>query len=230
MTTIPAPTTAFEVRFDALVTRMRSLARVAGGGSIGNELLDLADEMVRVRRDMAYFVERAAAIPVESGRNAVTTEKDLLTEMGEQLGGTVTHVPPRRPYATRGTGAIRGAALRGGSRGGANKGIQKIRGTTFMPPPGKRWCANHDNGEGAMLDIAEFKVKSPATGQYKSWCEPCSRDYQQRRYVRVGYKRVTVEVRDGDACLGHICPRCDKPFEVGQRIQGENVAHESCYG
>lgn len=79
-----------------------------------------------------------------------------------------------------------------------------------------------------MLNLEDFKVKNAKTGQRNSWCRDCSREYQQERYVRLGYKRVTAEVLEGDACVGHSCPKCGDAFLVGERIQGENVHHERC--
>jgi hypothetical protein len=193
--------TAFEVRFDALVSRLQRLAKVAGGGTVGNELRDVADEMARIRRDMAYA-----------------------------LTGVEIHEPPPSVVESPGTvSSYLGAKPpRGGTGGGSTKGIQRIKGRSFTPPKGKRWCAGHNDGEGAMLSVKDFKVKNPRTGQLTSWCTACTRKYQQDRYVRVGFKRVTVEVKEGDACVGHDCPVCGMPFEIGERVQGENVKHEGC--
>lgn len=107
-------------------------------------------------------------------------------------------------------------------------GTQMINGVRRMPPAGMRWCANHDDGVGAMLPVASFKIKNKTTGQYASWCIDCARGYQQDRYVRLGYKRVTVEIVDGDACIGHLCRLCNRPFSVGQSVQGSDIVHEAC--
>lgn len=200
------PPTAFEVRFDALVSRMQRLARVAGAGTIGAELRDVTDEMVRIRRDMANLDPTAH----------VTAPAAPSLE------------PEHRPYRTRGT-ATRVASDKPGARNGqARQGKQLIAGCYVTIPKGKRYCAGHNDGEGAMLSEKDFKVKNPRTGQLTSWCTACTRKYQQDRYVRVGYKRVTVQVQEGDSIVGHDCRLCGFPFEIGERVQGENVAHESC--
>ncbi len=83
-----------------------------------------------------------------------------------------------------------------------------------------------------IFDVLRSATKNKGgpfrTGQRTSWCTDCTREYQQDRYVRVGYLRVTAEIMEGDPCLGHDCPLCHKPFEVGQRVQGVEVAHEAC--
>lgn len=93
---------------------------------------------------------------------------------------------------------------------------------------GERWCPTHDNDEGAWLPEAEFAFKDKDKTHRKARCQECILDYQRQRYVRVGFKVVTVEVEVGDACLSHKCPECGGKFEVGQRVQGENVKHERC--
>lgn len=96
--------------------------------------------------------------------------------------------------------------------------------------PGERRCGRHNGGEGAWLPIAAFDVKDKRTGQLKTWCRDCYKDYQRERYVKVRYQVVVVELHDGDACIGQDCPVCRKPFRPGQRIQGEDLVHEACLG
>lgn len=209
MTSTARQPAAFEVRFDSIVTRMRALARVAGGSSIGNELRDLADEMGRVRRDLNRLLEDGVEI-------APAPEAFEHPE------------PDRRPYRTRGTATRVPSPDPKGRNGQARQGTQKIGGTFVKIPAGKRWCAGHNDGEGEMLSVKDFKVKNPKTGQLTSWCTACTRRYQQDRYVRVGFRRVTAEIQEGDACIGHLCPLCGFAFEIGERVQGSDVAHETC--
>lgn len=205
MTATAVQPSAFEVRYDAVVTRMRHLAKVVGGGSIGNELRDILDEMVRIRRDMADRpADEVMAAPL------------------------VVDEPERRPYRTRGTATPVRSENPLGRNGAARRGTQKVHGRFIRLAPGRRWCAAHDDGDGKMLTEADFKVKNPKTGAMTSWCVACTSRYQQERYVRVGYKRVVAEVREGDACVGHDCPVCGLPFEIGERVSGDNVRHEGC--
>ncbi len=107
-------------------------------------------------------------------------------------------------------------------------GVQMIRGRASRPPDGKRWCANHDAGEGAFLSIDKFHVKDVATGKRASWCDDCRRGYQRERYVSIRAKTMTVELIEGDRCVGHDCPICGLPFEIGEKVRGENLIHETC--
>jgi hypothetical protein len=93
---------------------------------------------------------------------------------------------------------------------------------------GQRHCPKHDEGEGAWLPLGAFGVKNPATGALKSWCIECTKAYQRERYVAVTAKTMTVELIEGDRCVGHDCPSCGLPFEIGERITGENLHHEGC--
>jgi len=220
---IPAAS-PFEVRFDALVSRLQRLAKVAGGGTIGNELADVAAEMVRVRRDMAYEVERAGDLLRQATRTVDVAGAAVL----EAHEAVAAAEPPRRPYATRGTGTVRRSPNPGGRDGAKRRGTQRIHGRFVQLPEGKRWCAGHDEGAGKMLEESEFGVKNPATGALTSWCKACTRRYQQERYVRVGYKRVTIQVVEGDSCVGHDCPLCGFPMEIGEKVTGSDVAHEKC--
>lgn len=76
--------------------------------------------------------------------------------------------------------------------------------------------------------IEAFGIKDRRSGRRKSMCRACAKDYQAERYVKIGYKSVLVEVMADDPCVGHRCPECDKPFEVGQIIVGERVIHFAC--
>lgn len=189
-----ATPTIFETRYAHLVDRVERLSRVAGPGSIGDELKDVAVEMKRIRRDMG----------------GMDFEDPLFTE----IRPTKTPLSPSR------------FVPRGGGGAGWNKGTQVVKGELVVPPEGMRWCANHDGGKGAFLLEDLFLVTS--TGKRKSWCDACRKQYQRDRYVRLGYKIVSVQVLEGDPCVGHKCPKCDKPFEVGQIVQGHDVTHERC--
>lgn len=205
----------FEVRFDALVSRLIHLARVAGGGTIGHELRDVADEMTRIRRDLAVLLH-----PDTDGTEMAP---DVVVELVETapVNHRTYRVPTPRPTPAP-------DSKKAGRDLAGRKGTQRVAGKFIHLPPGQRWCANHDEGEGKLLPISSFKVKDPKTGKLTSWCVECTRRYQQERYVRIGFKRVTAEVIEGDVCLGRKCPICHEPFLVGQRVQGSDVSHEEC--
>lgn len=93
------------------------------------------------------------------------------------------------------------------------------------PEPGMRRCSVCRT----VLPLDMFTVTDAKTGKLRADCKACYNERQRTRYVRAGYKIVTVEVLDGDPCVGHLCPVCEKPFEPGQQIQGENVRHADCH-
>ncbi|MBV8979684.1 MAG: hypothetical protein JO086_02180 [Acidimicrobiia bacterium] len=78
-----------------------------------------------------------------------------------------------------------------------------------------------------MLPIECFQRRTDANSR-RTTCDECRKAYQRERYVRVGARVVTVEVAAHDACVGRPCPRCGEPFRPGQRVQGDDVHHESC--
>lgn len=80
----------------------------------------------------------------------------------------------------------------------------------------KRPCAAHNDGRGANVSEARFKPGHDT-------CREC-----ERRAVRVDADSISVAVVEGDRCIGHDCPDCGLPFEVGDRIRGENLHHENC--
>lgn len=92
------------------------------------------------------------------------------------------------------------------------------------PEPGMRRCSICKT----LLPLDMFAVTDAKKGKRRAECKPCYNERQRTRYVRAGYKIVTIEVLDGDPCVGHHCPVCDKPFEVGQHVQGDNVRHADC--
>jgi hypothetical protein len=112
----------------------------------------------------------------------------------------------------------------------AKPGDGRTRRTRSIAPndhAGQRFCPMHHDGTGAWLPIEQFDLKDDK-GHRKARCHGCILEYQRQRYVRVGYKVVTIEIVEGDACVGHKCPECGKPFSIGERVQGDNVRHERC--
>lgn len=93
---------------------------------------------------------------------------------------------------------------------------------------GQRHCPMHDDGNGAWLPVSVFKVKNQATCALRSWCDDCTKAYQRARYVSTTAKTMTVELIEGDKCVGHDCPVCGLPFEIGERITGESLHHAEC--
>jgi hypothetical protein len=92
------------------------------------------------------------------------------------------------------------------------------------PQPGMRICSKCRK----KLPVDLFSLSDKRTGKLRADCKLCYNAGQRARYVRAGYKIVTVEVIDGDPCVGHLCPVCERPFEPGQRIQGDHLRHEDC--
>ena len=107
---------------------------------------------------------------------------------------------------------------------------ENTRRYTAKNRPGERRCGRHNDGEGAWLPVEAFDVKNPKTGQLKTWCRECYKEYQRERYVRVGYRVVVVELHEGDPCVGQRCPICTELFQPGQRVRGDHLAHEQCVG
>lgn len=175
----------YQERFDTLILRVRDVANARSTGpSQRQHLLEICDEMARLRRDLSELGDRP------------------LSAVPEPIKRTMN--------------------------GSTSSGMQRIGRNTFRPPDGKRYCANHNEGEGALLPVEDFQVKDAKSGKRASWCRACAKQYQRDRYVRLGFKVVTIEVAEGDACIGHACPKCGGKFAVGERVQGENIAHESC--
>lgn len=95
---------------------------------------------------------------------------------------------------------------------------------TKHPTPETRICSRCR----VELPVTEFGWNDREAGKLRAECETCFNGTQRSRYVRAGFKVVTVEVVDGDPCVGHACPVCGDLFEVGQTVQGVDVRHEGC--
>lgn len=80
----------------------------------------------------------------------------------------------------------------------------------------KRPCAAHNGGSGANVSASRFRPG-------KDVCREC-----ERRQVRVEADRITVNLIEGDACIGRSCPVCRKRFKPGQRVVGVEIAHAEC--
>ena len=93
------------------------------------------------------------------------------------------------------------------------------------PRSGFRQCSKCRS----LLPVEMFTITDARSGKRRADCKACYNEGQRTRYVRAGYKIVTVEVPDGDPCVGHPCSICGEPFEVGQHIQGNNLQHEGCH-
>jgi hypothetical protein len=92
------------------------------------------------------------------------------------------------------------------------------------PEPGMRVCSKCHT----KLPVDLFSMSDKRTGKRRADCKACFNAGQRTRYVRAGFKIVTIEVMDGDPCVGHLCPVCDRPFEPGQRIEGDHLRHAGC--
>jgi hypothetical protein len=176
----PRPS-VIETRLDTALDRLGHLTQRAPM-SVRQELREIYEELVRVRRD--------------------------LTD-----GPALRLIPPDR---------------RGGSWRNLSEGNR--RRSTAKQHAGMRRCNRHDEAKGAWLPVSAFSVKNRATGTLRSWCRECVSAYQRERYVRVASKHVTVELVEGDRCIGHDCPDCGLPFEIGDRVRGADLRHEECSG
>lgn len=76
----------------------------------------------------------------------------------------------------------------------------------------------------------EFLQRPNAAGERRhfGWCDGCRKRYHKDRYLRVGVRAIVVDVQEGDWCVGQPCPRCGKKFHVGDRIQGDDLHHQTC--
>jgi hypothetical protein len=92
------------------------------------------------------------------------------------------------------------------------------------PVPGLRRCSNCRE----VKPVSAFAFSDRKKGKLRADCRACYNGGQRDRYVRAGYKIVTIEVLDTDPCVGHPCPVCAQPFEAGQRIQADHLRHEHC--
>ena len=92
------------------------------------------------------------------------------------------------------------------------------------PTPDTRVCTRC----GETKSTGEFHLKNKATGNVQAICKECQKAANRDRYLKVGSVAVSVELLDGDGCLGETCPGCGKPFEVGQRVKGDHLRHEVC--
>lgn len=73
-----------------------------------------------------------------------------------------------------------------------------------------------------------FNWKDRPSGQLRAECKDCYNARQKARYVRATRVASVIELLDGDECLGHSCPVCSKPFEVGQRVRSATPIHDHC--
>ena len=84
------------------------------------------------------------------------------------------------------------------------------------PKGAKRPCPAHNAGSGGKVSASRFRPG-------KSVCREC-----ERRQVRIEADRITLNLIDGDACIGHACPVCRRRFKAGQRVVGVEIAHAEC--
>ena len=82
--------------------------------------------------------------------------------------------------------------------------------------------------------IDEFAPRTDQNGR-KPWCDDCRRAYQRERYLTVEARdKVNAVLRflvqEGDECVGGLCPRCSRPFAIGDELATDAVAlhHAVC--
>lgn len=92
------------------------------------------------------------------------------------------------------------------------------------PTPETRICSKC----GEAKPLSAYLVKNHKTGNVHTMCRDCSNAYKRERYVHIGEVKIAVELLEGDACIGHACLKCGKPFVVGERVVADNLRHEEC--
>lgn len=95
------------------------------------------------------------------------------------------------------------------------------------PAPGMRLCSKCGPLVGPK-PIAEFNVMNKKDGRLRSECKECYNERTRNRYLRVGQRAVNIELLDGDALVGQLCPGCNLPFFVGERVVADHVCHMGC--
>lgn len=92
------------------------------------------------------------------------------------------------------------------------------------PAPDTRVCSKCRHPK----PLTAFAFSDKKKNKLRSECMDCFNAGQRERYVRVGYKMVTVEVLESDPCCGHPCPACGEPMEPGQLVTAKDVCHAQC--
>lgn len=109
------------------------------------------------------------------------------------------------------------------------------------PLPGLRVCpypgaTTHKPGEAIPVDLFGIDRGNNRSGtrfqKYKSKCKVCQELYRRSRmvWVKTGQRAIIVEIVEGDDFVGHACGACQEPFEVGQKVRGDDLRHEGCPG
>lgn len=76
------------------------------------------------------------------------------------------------------------------------------------------------------LDV--FNVKNPKTGALRAQCQECQRDGWRKGRLKVGQVAIDVELLEGDAMVGQLCPTCALPFFIGETVVAGHVCHKGC--
>lgn len=177
--------------------------------------MSVATKETPLQARLSHVLSRLRAVERKAiGHRDVLNEViDELVRLYRDIGGVaeVAAPLPERPAAS----------IRNLTQGNARRHAVKQH-------DGQRRCSRHNDGEGAWLPVAKFGVKNQARGTLRSWCSDCTKAYQRERYVSVAAKTMTVELIEGDRCVGHDCPVCGLPFEIGERVRGENLVHDKC--
>lgn len=98
------------------------------------------------------------------------------------------------------------------------------------PAPGLRICARCK----ATKPFAEFDIKNQRTGQMKSWCRSCTKEYHRERYLKateVGLiSNIRLLIEAGSPFLASPCEACGRALAVGEEVEACDVAlrHTKC--
>ena len=76
-----------------------------------------------------------------------------------------------------------------------------------------------------------FLLVALATGAFRG-SSRFGANHRETHLVYTGPSEQSVDdyLKEGDACIGHDCPVCGFPFEIGERVSGDDVRHEKCAG
>lgn len=95
------------------------------------------------------------------------------------------------------------------------------------PEPGQRICSRCKETK----PVEEFDIKNRKTGQLKSFCRPCVKEYQADRYLSaakaeaLNTARLEFTVAEGDGVIGLSCLDCGAAVAAGDVVWAKAGLH-----